>query len=209
MISFLRIIARRVLHRILSIFRFGQLPSAMCYDCACTLKLFITKHFGSDDLKSTEFKEFLMSLTMTIDRFHVKNHKRPMFQIVVRPGHPSHNDIYSSINTQVAEQMFAYLSKFKTHLEDITIQNERYSIRFSFTLKIVQRLVLVRSNKRCKSPSNACFEVKRFFLSIFLVLSYPFNIDSLMSDNLDRDGSKCLISAYLPDLKLLRVYQKF
>ena len=104
---------RRVLHHILSILRYGPLPSAMCYDCACTLKLFINKHFGSDDLKSTDFTEFLTSLTMAIDRFHVKNHKRPMCKTVMRPDHPSHNDIYSSINTQVAEQMFAYLSKFK------------------------------------------------------------------------------------------------
>lgn len=106
-------IVRRVLHHILTILRFGELPTTMCYDCACTLKLFIQKHFGSDDLRSTEFTKFLTSLTMAIDRFHVKNHKRLMCKTVMRPDDPSHNDIYSSINTQVAEQMCSYMSKFK------------------------------------------------------------------------------------------------
>ncbi|CAF3780155.1 unnamed protein product [Rotaria socialis] len=104
---------RRVLHHILTILRFGQLPNAMCYDCACTLKLFINRHFGSNELKSTDSTQFLTSLAMAIDRFHVKNHKRPMCKTVMRPDHPCHNDIYASINTQVAEQGFSYLSKFK------------------------------------------------------------------------------------------------
>ncbi|CAF5194665.1 unnamed protein product, partial [Rotaria magnacalcarata] len=105
-------IVRRVLHHILTILRFGQLPNAMCYDCACTLKLFINRHFGSNELKSTDSTQFLTSLAMAIDRFHVKNHKRPMCKTVMRPDHPCHNDIYASINTQVAEQGFSYLSKF-------------------------------------------------------------------------------------------------
>lgn len=104
---------RRVLHHILTILRFGELPKAMCYDCACTLKLFINKHFGSDNLRETDFTRFLATLTMAIDRFHVKNHKRPMCKTIMRPDHSCHNNIYSSINTQVAEQMFSYLSKFK------------------------------------------------------------------------------------------------
>jgi hypothetical protein len=67
MILFKITLVRRVLHHILTILRFGPLPTAMCYDCACTLRLFIAKHFGSDDLKSTDFTKFLKSLTMAID----------------------------------------------------------------------------------------------------------------------------------------------
>lgn len=104
---------RRVLHHILTIQRFSQLPSTMCYDCACTLKLFIQKHFGSNDLKSTDFTQFLQSLTMAIDRFHARNHTRPMCKTVMRPDHPCHNNAYAAVNTEVAEQMFSYLSKFK------------------------------------------------------------------------------------------------
>ncbi|CAF3407720.1 unnamed protein product [Rotaria sp. Silwood2] len=58
---------RRVLHHILTILRFGPFPAAMCYNCACTLKLVIDEHFGSDNLKSTDFTKFLTSLTMAID----------------------------------------------------------------------------------------------------------------------------------------------
>jgi hypothetical protein len=107
----------------------------MCYDCACTLKLFINKHFGSDDLKSTDFTEFLASLTMAIDRFHVKNHKRPMCKTVMRPDHPGHNDIYSSINTQVAEQMFAYLSKFKNSFRGYNFPKSTIFFTILFHLK--------------------------------------------------------------------------
>jgi hypothetical protein len=85
----------------------------MCYDCACTLKLFIGKHFGTDDLKSTNNTQFLTSLSMAIDRFHVLNHKRAMCKTVMRPDHPCHKGVYESINTEVAEQLFSYLSKFK------------------------------------------------------------------------------------------------
>ena len=106
-------LVRRVLHHILTIRKFGHLPSAMCYDCACTLKLFIGKHFGTDDLKATENTQFLTSLSMAIDRFHVLNHKRAMCKTVMRPDHPCHKGVYESINTEVAEQLFSYLAKFK------------------------------------------------------------------------------------------------
>jgi hypothetical protein len=99
----------RVPQRISTILGLGQLPTAMCYNCACALKLNIKKHFCSDYLKSTGFTEFLTPLTMAIDRFHVKNHKIPMCKTVMRPDHPCHNDIY----TELAEQLFSYLSKFK------------------------------------------------------------------------------------------------
>jgi len=128
-------IVRRVLHHILTILRFGDLPTAMCYDCACTLKLFIRKHFDSDDLRSTDFTKFLTSLTMAIDRFHVKNHKRHMCKTVMRPDDPSHNDIYSSINTQVAEQMFAYMSKFKSSFRGYSYPKSTIFFTILFHLK--------------------------------------------------------------------------
>jgi hypothetical protein len=126
---------RRVLHHVLTILRFGQLPTAMCYDCACTLKLFIGKHFGSPDLKSTDFTKFLTSLTMAIDRFHVKNHKRPMCKTIMRPDHQSHQDIYASINTQVAEQGFAYLSKFKNSFKGYNYPKSTIFFTILFHLK--------------------------------------------------------------------------
>ncbi|CAF4049255.1 unnamed protein product [Rotaria magnacalcarata] len=126
---------RRVLHHILTILRFGQLPNAMCYDCACTLKLFINKHFGSKDLKSTDFTQFLTSLTMAIDRFHVKNHTRPMCKTIMRPDHPCHNNIYAAINTEVAEQMFSYLSKFKHSFRGYNYPKSTIFLTILFHLK--------------------------------------------------------------------------
>ncbi|CAF4502766.1 unnamed protein product [Rotaria socialis] len=126
---------RRVLHHILTILRFGQLPNAMCYDCACTLKLFINRHFGSNELKSTDSTQFLTSLAMAIDRFHVKNHKRPMCKTVMRPDHPCHNDIYASINTQVAEQGFSYLSKFKNSFRGYSYPKSTIFFTVLFHLK--------------------------------------------------------------------------
>ena len=126
---------RRVLHHVLTILRFGKLPTAMCYDCACTLKLFIGKHFGTPDLQSTDFTKFLTTLTMAIDRFHVKNHKRPMCKTIMRPDHHSHNAIFASINTQVAEQGFAYLSKFKNSFRGYTYPKSAIFFTVLFHLK--------------------------------------------------------------------------
>lgn len=126
---------RRVLHHILTILRFGPLPAAMCYDCACTLKLFIKKHIGTEDLKLTEFTQHLTSLSMAVDRFHVKNHKRAMCKTVMRPDHPDHNDIYTSINTQVAEQLFAYLSKFKNSFRGYNYPKSAIFFTILFHLK--------------------------------------------------------------------------
>ncbi|CAF1680244.1 unnamed protein product [Adineta ricciae] len=94
---------RRVPHHVLTIMRFGLLPAAMCYDCACTPKLFVDKHFGSDNLKSTNFTAFLPPLPMALGRFHVKNHKRAMCKTIMRPDRECHNGLYNAINTQVPE----------------------------------------------------------------------------------------------------------
>ncbi|UJR12598.1 hypothetical protein I4U23_016773 [Adineta vaga] len=115
--------------------RFGPLPAAMCYDCACTLKLFVEKHFGSENLKSTNFTAFLPSLSMAIDRFHVKNHKRAMCKTIMRPDHECHNGIYNAINTQVAEQGFAYLSKFKNSFRGYNYPKSTIFFTILFHLK--------------------------------------------------------------------------
>ncbi|CAF1470356.1 unnamed protein product [Adineta ricciae] len=126
---------RRVLHHVLTIMRFGPLPAAMCYDCACTLKLFVDKHFGSDNLKSTNFTAFLPSLPMAIDRFHVKNHKRAMCKTIMRPDHECHKGVYNAINTQVAEQGFSYLSKFKNSFRGYNYPKSTIFFTILFHLK--------------------------------------------------------------------------
>ena len=72
---------------------------------------------------------------MAIDRFHVKNQKRPMCKTIMRPDHPSHNNIYTSINTQVAEQGFAYLSKFKNSFKGYSYPKSTIVFTMLFHLK--------------------------------------------------------------------------
>ena len=55
-----------------------------------------------------------------------------MCKTVMRPDDPSHNDIYSSINTEVAEQMFAYMSKFKNSFKGYSYPKSTIFLQFSF-----------------------------------------------------------------------------
>lgn len=119
----------------------------MCYDCACTLKLFIKKHFGTDDLKSTDFTQYLTSLTMAVDRFHVSNHKRSMCKTVMRPDHSCHNDVYASINTQVAEQLFSYFSKFKNSFRGYNYPKSTIFFTLLFHLKNCKTTGIISSHQ--------------------------------------------------------------
>ena len=96
---FIFISVQRVEHHILTILRFRKLSSAMCYDCADTLKLFIEKRFDSSRMKLTDDTKFLSTMFMAIDRFHVKNHTRMTCKTFMRPDIEIHNNIHPSINT--------------------------------------------------------------------------------------------------------------
>ncbi|CAF0905966.1 unnamed protein product [Didymodactylos carnosus] len=108
---------RRVLRHLYRVLQYGSLPSVMCYDKACSLYLFIRKHYNQENLQSLQRTEFVKNMTMAIDSFHVKNHNRPMCKTFMRPTHPSHNGIYDNINSQIAEQMFSYFSKFQNSFQ--------------------------------------------------------------------------------------------
>ena len=58
-----------------------------------------------------------------------QNHTRAMCKTIMKPHHPSHNGIYMSINTEVAEQLFAYLLKFK---HSFRVYNYRKSTIFFY-----------------------------------------------------------------------------
>ena len=55
-----------------------------------------------------------------VDYFHIRTHTRPMCQTVMRPDDPSHNGLFDNINTQMAEQSFSFLSRFKASLRGFT-----------------------------------------------------------------------------------------
>ena len=164
---------RRVLHHILTIRKFGHLPPAMCYDCACTLKPYIGKHFGTDDLKSTNNTQFLMSLSMAIDRFHVLNHKRAMFQTVMRPDHPCHKGVYESINTEVAEQLFSYLSKFKRSFRAYNYPKSTIFFPLLFHLKNCSTTGIHSFERSVQYPFSHRFLVHLVFIGM-VVFSFQF-----------------------------------
>lgn len=92
----------------------------MCYDCACPLKWFIETHFGSNDFKWTDFIQFCVSLSIGIDQYHMKSHKRAMCETIMRRNHPSHADTYTSILIQDLQSKFLLTSqKLNIQLEDI------------------------------------------------------------------------------------------
>ena len=166
---------RRVLHHILIIRKFDQLPAAMCYDCACTLKLFIRRHFGTDELKSTDFTQFLTSLHMAIDRLHVSNHKRAMCKTIMRPDHSCHNGVYESIDTEVAEQLFAYLSKFKTFIPSIQLSQINHILHSSFPFEELcnywYQLFQAKRAIRCYSQG---FCLRQLFIVGFVIFLLRF-----------------------------------
>ncbi|CAF1560144.1 unnamed protein product, partial [Didymodactylos carnosus] len=92
---------RRVLRHIMRILQYGHLPDAMCYDTACSLSLFIEKHYNTPNLLASSRTKFFKDMDMAIDRFHVKNHVRHMCQGRMRPDDLSHGGRYMNINTQV------------------------------------------------------------------------------------------------------------
>ena len=69
---------------------------------------------------------------MAIDRVHAKNHTRPMCKTVMRPDRPCHNNVYASVSTEVAEQLFSYLSKFKYSFTAYNYPKLTIFLHFSF-----------------------------------------------------------------------------
>ena len=139
---------RRVLHHILTILRFGPLPNAMCYDCACTLKLFVNKHFGSDDLKSTDFTKFLTSLTMAINRFHVRNHKRAMCKTIYVQTTRAITIFLRPLIPKLPNNFSLICQNLRIHSEDITILYQQCFLRFFSNWRTVQQSVLANMNKQ-------------------------------------------------------------
>ena len=171
---------RRVLHHILSILRLGALSNAICYDCACTLKLFIDKHFGTDNLKSTDFTEFLTSINMTIDRFHIKNHKCAMYKTTMRSDHECYNDIYDLINIQVAEQGFSYLSKFKNSFLDYNYLKSTIFFMILFHLKNCAIASISSFVQPVQELLNYNFFVLFLLIILFHLIIYRFQKLSLL-----------------------------
>lgn len=93
-----------------------EMPNDLVYDSACTLRLHWHRHIGTAFLQRSPLTEKLINMTIVIDRFHMKNHKRQMCQGEMRADHPIHNGRFDKINTELCEQYFNYLSRLKASL---------------------------------------------------------------------------------------------
>jgi hypothetical protein len=103
---------------LMSIFsgKISKLPSGVVYDNACSIKLYMNARYGSDYFKHTPISNHLFhNVHFVIDSFHQKNHTRHMCKNEMRSTHPSHNNMFDCINSQIAEQTFSTISHYKTH----------------------------------------------------------------------------------------------
>ena len=96
--------------------RKAEMPNDLVYDSACTLRLHWHRHIGTAFLQRSEHTEKLVNMTVVIDRFHMKNHKRQICQGEMKADHPIHNGKFGGINTELCEQYFNYLSRLKASL---------------------------------------------------------------------------------------------
>ncbi|CAF3817891.1 unnamed protein product [Rotaria sordida] len=112
----MRSITRHVLR---SIIHGCEMPEALLYDCACTLKLHWNKWLGTDMLKLTDITQQLPKY-IALDNFHQRTHTRSICQTVMKMDHPSHGGRFSGINSQAAEIAFQFIAKAKYSLRNFS-----------------------------------------------------------------------------------------
>ena len=106
-------------HLLRSIMHGAEMPEGIIYDAACTLDLHWKKFLGTSILRFSENTNKLPK-RRCVDYFHIRTHTRPMCKTVMRPDDPSHQGLFTNINTQMAEQSFSFLSRFKSSLRSFT-----------------------------------------------------------------------------------------
>lgn len=112
----------------------GAYLKYMGYDRACEFEPFLKNLQKKDNLGATML---LDDMTFLVDKFHIKGHTTPKCDIadpacLYHPDLPRFSDI-SGVNTECAEQAFAWLGKFK-HMMKYMSQN-----RFKFFLFLIIR----------------------------------------------------------------------
>lgn len=96
-----------------------NMPDALMYDCACTLKLHWAKWLGTDMLKLSNLTKQL-PVYLALDNFHQRTHSRAMCQTVMKSDHPAHEGRFIGLNSQAAEQAFQYISRAKYSLRNFS-----------------------------------------------------------------------------------------
>ncbi|CAF5088895.1 unnamed protein product, partial [Rotaria magnacalcarata] len=112
---------RRVLRHLIKIGKIGKLPLGIMYDNACSIKLYINARYGSVYFKSTSISNQLFNkVHFVLDSFHQQNHTCHMCKNEIKANHPSHNNMFDCINSQIAEQTFSTILHYKAHWSSYT-----------------------------------------------------------------------------------------
>jgi hypothetical protein len=143
----------RVLHHILIIRKFDYLPPAMCYDCACTLKLFIGKHFGTDDLKSTDNIQFLMTLSIWLSIVFMSwttraQCARQSWDLIIHAKRVCMNPS----TEKLLNNLSLICQNSNIHFEHTIIRSQLYSWLFCSIWKTVRLLVSTLFSRACNAP---------------------------------------------------------
>lgn len=115
----------------------AELPDAMLYDTACALKIHWDKWKNTEFLRASRYTDSLPKF-IAIDRFHQPNHQREICRTIMNADHPIHQNRFTGVNSQIAEQNFKYLSRSKASLRC-----------FNFPTSFVM-LLLISHHRNCK-----------------------------------------------------------
>ncbi|CAF1437879.1 unnamed protein product [Rotaria magnacalcarata] len=101
--------------------KIGKLPLGIMYDNACSVKLYVNARYSSVYFKSTSISNQLFNkVHFVLDSFHQQNHTRHMCKNEMKANHPSHNNMFDCINSQIAEQTFSTIRHYKAHWSSYT-----------------------------------------------------------------------------------------
>jgi hypothetical protein len=148
-------------HLLRSIIHGCQMPDALMYDCACTLKLHWNKWLGSDMLKISAVTKQLPTY-IALDNFHQRTHTRSMCQTVMKSDHPSHDGRFLGVNSQAAEQGFQFIAKAKYSLRNFSFPYSTVMLMLMFHLKNC-RIVGINENQIGLSLLYFSSEIKEHF----------------------------------------------
>jgi hypothetical protein len=97
-----------------------HLPRILIYDNACSLFLYFWNRFDKYEVNRpilrTLSSDFVSECQFFIDRFHQKNHKRPMCQKERNINYAYDDATVKTINTEVAEQRNSVLKQYQNAL---------------------------------------------------------------------------------------------
>ncbi|CAF3388792.1 unnamed protein product [Rotaria socialis] len=150
-------------HLLRSIIHGCQMPDALLYDCACTLKLHWQKWIGTDMLKLTNITRQLPRY-IALDNFHQRTHTRSICQTVMKMDHPSHEGRFLGVNSQAAEIGFQFIAKAKYSLRNFSFPYSTVMLMLMLHLKNC-RIVGINEYQIGLSSLYFSNEIKDYFLT--------------------------------------------